>query len=160
MLAFCVCCAHRVVGNPQSHPPHHPSEWGRHPFPLLAHFSLGYNWSQGDGFARWSSLYNLGYGGVAFQFTAPAFYALANVIGSLTGVGIPLQMKWAWYLAAVMGCWGVWRFSFQRWGMLPSYYAVVAWASSPILVKFEPLRAGFIWGGVGARGFATRAILI
>lgn len=142
VLAFCVCCVIAWWAIPNlTHPTTLPNG-ADIPFHYWRTFSLGYNWSQGDGFARWSTLYNLGYGGVAFQFTAPAFYALANVIGLLTGVGIPLQMKWAWYLAAVMGCWGVWRFSFQRWGMLPSYYAVVAWASSPILVKFEPLVRG------------------
>ena len=112
------------------------------PFHYWRTFALGHSWSQGDVFARWSSLYNLGYGGVAFQFTAPAFYALANIIGFFTGVGIPLQMKWAWYLSVVLGCWGAWRFTFQRWGTLPAYYAMVAWATAPILTKYEPLVRG------------------
>ncbi|MFZ4829161.1 MAG: hypothetical protein ACOYLB_17560, partial [Phototrophicaceae bacterium] len=118
-LAFLLCCLIAWWAIPNlTHPLTLPNG-ADIPFHYWRTFSLGYNWLQGDVFARWSSLYNVGYGGVAFQFTAPAFYALANVIGLLTGVGIPLQMKWAWYLAVLIGCWGAWRFTFQRWGMLP-----------------------------------------
>lgn len=100
---------------------------------------LAHTWSQADLWPRWSEIFYYGYGAPTFQFTAPAPYALAVLIGKLPLVDDVVRIKVVTWLSFYLAAWGAYTFAARRWQSPTALVVAASFLFAPAIVFIEPI---------------------